>query len=99
MSFIINLRYIVPKVYANEKAQAQFVAHVNIPKLKAELAMLQKRIEALNAPVVFGHCDLLSGNLIFDKERDEIFFIDYEYGMYTFRGFDIGNHFAEYAGK
>lgn len=25
-------------------------------------------------------------------------FIDYEYGCYTPRGFDIGNHFNEYAG-
>lgn len=25
-------------------------------------------------------------------------FIDYEYGCYAFRGFDIGNHFNEFAG-
>jgi ethanolamine kinase len=25
-------------------------------------------------------------------------FIDYEYSSYSFRGFDIGNHFCEFAG-
>lgn len=29
---------------------------------------------------------------------EEANFIDYEYGCYAFRGFDIGNHFNEFAG-
>lgn len=29
---------------------------------------------------------------------EEAHFIDYEYGCYAFRGFDIGNHFNEFAG-
>lgn len=29
---------------------------------------------------------------------EEAYFIDYEYGCYAFRGFDIGNHFNEFAG-
>ena len=29
---------------------------------------------------------------------EEASFIDYEYGCYAFRGFDIGNHFNEFAG-
>jgi hypothetical protein len=29
---------------------------------------------------------------------DEVHFIDYEYGNYSYRGFDIGNHFCEFAG-
>jgi ethanolamine kinase len=58
--------------------------------------------------LVFGHNDLLSGNILimqqpgFDPanpDRDgRIVFIDYEYGAYTYRDFDIGNHFTEYAG-
>lgn len=30
--------------------------------------------------------------------KDEIHFIDFEYGGNNYRGFDIGNHFCEYAG-
>ncbi|KAK6248414.1 hypothetical protein QUC31_019979 [Theobroma cacao] len=52
----------------------------------------------LNAPVVFAHNDLLSGNLMLNDEHDKLYFIDFEYGSYNYRGFDIGNHFNEYAG-
>lgn len=31
-------------------------------------------------------------------ELDEVYFIDYEYASYNPRGYDIGNHFNEYAG-
>ena len=30
---------------------------------------------------------------------DVVHFIDYEYAFYNYEAFDIGNHFAEYAGK
>lgn len=49
-------------------------------------------------PIAFCHNDLLSGNVIYDKEKDKISFIDFEYGGYNYRGFDIANHFCEYAG-
>ena len=29
---------------------------------------------------------------------EKLYFIDFEYGSYNYRGFDIGNHFNEYAG-
>ena len=28
----------------------------------------------------------------------KLYIIDFEYGSYNYRGFDIGNHFNEYAG-
>jgi len=52
----------------------------------------------LNAPVVFAHNDLLSGNLMLNDEEEKLYLIDFEYGSYNYRGFDIGNHFNEYAG-
>ncbi|MCO5557616.1 hypothetical protein L7F22_011182 [Adiantum nelumboides] len=52
----------------------------------------------LKAPVVFSHNDLLSGNLMYSDEEDKLYLIDFEYGCYNYRGFDLGNHFAEYAG-
>ena len=33
-----------------------------------------------------------------DTSPDKVYFIDYEYASYNYRGYDIGNHFAEYAG-
>lgn len=55
-------------------------------------------LEKLESPIVFSHNDLLYGNVIYDEEKGEASFIDYEYGCYAFRGFDIGNHFNEFAG-
>ncbi|XP_017244188.1 probable ethanolamine kinase isoform X2 [Daucus carota subsp. sativus] len=52
----------------------------------------------LDAPVVFAHNDLLSGNLMLNDDEGKLYFIDFEYGSYSYRGFDIGNHFNEYAG-
>lgn len=58
---------------------------------------------------VFGHCDLLSGNVIVERhapgsndelEPDDrpVCFIDYEYSTPSPAAFDISNHFAEWAG-
>lgn len=57
--------------------------------------------------IVFGHCDLLSANVIMLPKdsassdlRDglEVSFIDYEYATPCPAAFDIANHFAEWGG-
>ncbi|KAE9462723.1 hypothetical protein C3L33_05361, partial [Rhododendron williamsianum] len=58
----------------------------------------QELTGCLDAPVVFAHNDLLSGNLMLNDEEEKLYLIDFEYGSYNYRGFDIGNHFNEYAG-
>lgn len=63
--------------------------------LHEELCRLKDRLEALNSPVCFCHNDLLAGNMMLDEDTKEIFFIDYEYGSYNYRGFDFGNFFCE----
>ncbi|KAK0841834.1 hypothetical protein LTS02_016696 [Friedmanniomyces endolithicus] len=57
---------------------------------------------------IFGHCDLLSGNVIVQSVSDSkssnghigdvVSFIDYEYATPSPAAFDIANHFAEWAG-
>lgn len=32
------------------------------------------------------------------EHSGKVYLIDFEYGSYNYRGFDIGNHFNEYAG-
>jgi len=59
---------------------------------------LKQKLIPLNSPCIFSHNDLLSANIIYDKEIDKISFIDYEYACYNYRGFDLGNHFCEFAG-
>lgn len=47
---------------------------------------------------VLAHNDLLSGNVLVHEGTGEIRFIDYEYGDTGYAGFDVANHFGEYAG-
>ncbi|XP_058074489.1 probable ethanolamine kinase isoform X2 [Magnolia sinica] len=54
--------------------------------------------DLLHAPVVYAHNDLLSGNLMRNDDEEKLYFIDFEYGSYSYRGYDIANHFNEYAG-
>lgn len=66
--------------------------------LENELAALEIQVKSLNCPVVFCHNDLLCANIIYNPEIKDVSFIDYEYGSFNYRSFDIANHFCEYAG-
>lgn len=58
--------------------------------------------------LVFGHCDLLSGNVIIHPEQSPsslhepknttVSFIDYEYATACPPAFELANHFAEWGG-
>ena len=56
---------------------------------------------ALRSPVVYCHNDLLAPNVLLSTSEaapGELYLIDFEYGSYNYRGFDLGNHFNEWAG-
>ncbi|KAI7907091.1 kinase-like domain-containing protein [Cokeromyces recurvatus] len=88
----------VPQRYENPTIQSIFEKRFDMNKIRLELDSLIKELEKIQSPIVFSHNDLLYGNIIFDEEKEEASFIDYEYGCYASRGFDIGNHFNEFAG-
>lgn len=71
---------------------------ISFKEVHNEIIELKELTGHFNAPVVFAHNDLLSGNIMLNEEEDKLYFIDFEYGSYNYRGFDIGNHFNEYAG-
>ncbi|XP_039039612.1 probable ethanolamine kinase [Hibiscus syriacus] len=71
---------------------------ISFEEVHREATQLKELAGLLNAPVVFAHNDLLSGNLMLNDEQEKLYFIDFEYGSYNYRGYDIGNHFNEYAG-
>lgn len=82
--------------------------------IQEEAKFLREALEAVDSPIVFAHNDLIGKNIIYDEATgasssintltimteisDEIHFIDYEYGAYNFRAFDLANHFCEFAG-
>jgi ethanolamine kinase len=91
-----------------DAAKAAAYAQLDFRAMAAEIQGLHQLCDAMESPVVFGHNDLLSGNLLVAQEPGfdpaaadldrPVTVIDFEYGAYTYRGFDIGNHFNEYAG-
>uniref|UniRef100_F1L258 ethanolamine kinase n=1 Tax=Ascaris suum TaxID=6253 RepID=F1L258_ASCSU len=66
--------------------------------LRSDYAKLQQLINALKTRIVFCHNDLLIQNILYDSSTGKVSFIDYEYAGFNYQGFDIANHFCEYAG-
>lgn len=73
------------------------LASLQLDGSAAELEALQASIGA-SAPVAFCHNDLLAGNIMREDATGAITFIDFEYGGSNYRGFDVANHFNEWAG-
>ncbi|XP_019052425.1 PREDICTED: probable ethanolamine kinase isoform X2 [Nelumbo nucifera] len=71
---------------------------ISFKEVHDAIVELKGLTDVLDAPVVFAHNDLLSGNLMLNDDEEKLYFIDFEYGSYSYRGYDIGNHFNEYAG-
>ncbi|EPZ33730.1 Choline/ethanolamine kinase domain-containing protein [Rozella allomycis CSF55] len=74
----------------------------SLEKLIEEANWLQQHLKTIESPIVFCHNDLLSANIILQENRNKLSiaveFIDFEYAGNNYRGFDISNHFCEYAG-
>ncbi|CAI0410613.1 unnamed protein product [Linum tenue] len=71
---------------------------ISMKDFYGEIIEIKELTALVNSPVVFAHNDLVFGNLMFNDEEEKLYMIDFEYGAYGYRGFDIANHFIEYAG-
>ncbi|CAG5132819.1 unnamed protein product [Candidula unifasciata] len=79
----------------------QKVFENEIPKrnqLQKELGEIVDHLDSLGMNIVFSHNDLLLKNIIYNPQKDTVRFIDYEYAFFNYEAYDIGNHFAEWAG-
>nr|KAG5687928.1 hypothetical protein BaRGS_014377 [Batillaria attramentaria] len=94
-----NFLNVAPTSFDDPKRQEIFQRDIpSKADLQKELDEILQQLRALNMPVVFSHNDLLLKNIIYDEEKDEVHFIDYEYAFLNYEAYDIGNHFCEYAG-
>ncbi|KDR07130.1 ethanolamine kinase [Zootermopsis nevadensis] len=90
---------IMPHRFQDPEKQARFVDLIPPKsKLEAEYAKLKAELSSVGSPIVFCHNDLLLANIIYHTKKNTVTFIDYEYSNYNYQAFDIGNHFAEFAG-
>ena len=88
----------IPKRFEDETKQKTFETFPNISLLLTETQSIISAIAKLNLPIVLCHNDLLLANILYDKSADKLTFMDFEYSTHNFNCYDIGNHFAEYAG-
>ncbi|KAG8184905.1 hypothetical protein JTE90_017760 [Oedothorax gibbosus] len=72
-----------------------------IDMYKEEIDWLSEEIKKFNSPVVYCHNDLQGGNILLrqnpsSEDAPRIILIDFEYGAYNYRGFDLANQFCEW---
>ena len=63
-----------------------------------ELKWTRDAILASNPVLVFSHSDFNRGNILVQEsdQKLDIFFIDFDYSSYNFRGIDIGRYFSSW---
>lgn len=66
-------------------------------RAEAELKGLEDLLPA-DLPTAFCNNDLLAGNILRHQTTGEVQLIDFEYGGCNYRGFEIANHWNEWAG-
>ena len=81
-----------------DRATCALLDSMNVPRMNKELSHLIQLIKKYHCTIKFCHNDLQPLNIIYDENAQRIHFIDFEYCGYNYQCFDIGNHFAEYAG-
>jgi len=69
---------------------------IDLEKLREEVESQEQLVK--DCDIGFCHNDLLSLNIIYDKEKKQVNFIDYEYCGYNYCAYDIGNHMCEHVG-
>jgi choline/ethanolamine kinase len=69
---------------------------VDFDQIAKDVEELEMLLEEVPSPVVLSHNDLQYGNIM-KTETGDVVFIDFEYTSYNNRGYDLGNHFCEWA--
>ena len=82
----------------DDPAKQEAYSRLDFQSMGREIAELKSICDAVPSPVVFAHNDLLSGNFLILQGDSSMQLIDFEYSAVGYRGFDLGNHFAEWAG-
>ncbi|CAI0629182.1 unnamed protein product [Linum tenue] len=95
----INARILTPAGFLNDETfhgVPFLLPDTRVPKLAVEIAKELRRFHAVEIP---RSKEPQLWNEIFKFfETEKLYLIDFVYESYNYRGFDIGNHFNEYAG-
>ncbi|KAJ1662985.1 hypothetical protein EV178_005396 [Coemansia sp. RSA 1646] len=88
----------MPTVRLKCDGNAQYVKILdNWHKIEQAVQKLKMRIEQeAHSPLVFLHGDLQCGNILRLEHTGKLEIVDVEFSGYSYRGFDIANHFTEW---
>ncbi|ELP88292.1 ethanolamine kinase, putative [Entamoeba invadens IP1] len=87
----------LPTTYLDPEKQKKFTG-IKYDDLLKEIEYTEKKLTALNSPLVCGHNDLYLKNFIINDEDQTIKLIDFEYASWNFQAFDLANHITEWCG-
>ncbi|CAG8672130.1 9512_t:CDS:2, partial [Paraglomus occultum] len=94
----INKWYdIAVKLTTTEMREAS-IEMLNLDALRDEINELWHYVDMLDSPIVFSHNDAQYGNFLrLTDGSNKLEIVDFEYSGYNYRGFDLANHFCEWA--
>uniref|UniRef100_M4BU58 Choline kinase N-terminal domain-containing protein n=1 Tax=Hyaloperonospora arabidopsidis (strain Emoy2) TaxID=559515 RepID=M4BU58_HYAAE len=69
---------------------------MDLTQMAQDVDELEQLVADVPSPIVLSHNDLQYGNIM-KNEAGEAVLIDFEYTSYNPRGYDLGNHFCEWA--
>lgn len=73
----------------------QFQGVVDFDQYERDIKEMEQILDQVPSPIVLSHNDLQYGNIM--KTEAGVVLIDFEYTSYNPRGYDLGNHFCEWA--
>eukprot|EP00644_Phytophthora_capsici_P009510 jgi/Phyca11/6660/fgenesh1_pm.PHYCAscaffold_13_\ len=85
-----------PTVMTRIRSVLEVARTLDLKQLTQDADELEELLADVVSPVVFSHNDLQYGNIMKDEAGDVVL-IDFEYTSYNPRGYDIGNHWCEWA--
>ncbi|KAK1946234.1 putative choline kinase 2 [Phytophthora citrophthora] len=74
----------------------KFKGVVDLKQVTKDVDEMEKILAQVPSPIVLSHNDLQYGNIMKNDAGDAVL-IDFEYTSYNPRGYDLGNHFCEWA--
>ncbi|CAH0516634.1 unnamed protein product [Peronospora belbahrii] len=94
-TYLTSIRKLVDTV-GRKCLDSKFQQFVNYHQLKQDVEELEIFLNQVPSRLVLSHNDLQYGNIM-KNEQGQAVLIDFEYTSYNPRGYDVGNHFCEWA--
>lgn len=82
---------------SNNSLTSILVMGVLSPEFDLEIKQQKAFCKSVSSPLVLCHNDLHQGNIMLRASDKSIILVDFEYASLSPRGFDIANHFCEWA--